>query len=75
MVPGLVGTGGLADDGKRFYSDGSFSVEVGEAKGGGLEEGGLGIGRERRLADDRKRFYSDGRFIIGDGQAKEEDLE
>ena len=35
-------------------------LEVGEAKGGGLEEGGVGIGREGRLADDGKRFC-DGR--------------
>ena len=43
--------GGPADDGKRFSSDGRFILEVGEAKGGGLEEGGVGILRERRLAD------------------------
>ena len=41
----------LADDGKRFSSDGRFIVEVGEAKGGGLEEGGVGILRGGRLAD------------------------
>ncbi len=30
-------------------------------KGGGLEEGGLEIGPDRRPADDGKRFRSDGR--------------
>ena len=40
-----------ADDGKRFQSDGRCILILSEAKGGGLEEGGLEIGRARRLAD------------------------
>ena len=60
-VPLLRQVSVLVFDGKRFSSDGRFIVEVGEAKGGGLEEGGVGILRGRRLADDGKRFC-DGRF-------------
>ena len=47
----LDALGRSADDGKRFLSDGRFIVESSEAKGGGLEEGGLGIVRDRRSAD------------------------
>ena len=50
------GPKGPADDGKRFSSDGRFIVEVGEAKRGGLEEGGVGVLREGKLADDGKRL-------------------
>ena len=56
---------GPADDGKRFSSDGRFILEVGEAKGGGLEEGGVGIERDRRLADDGKRFCDERCITIG----------
>ena len=58
----------LADDGKRFQSDGRCILILSEAKGGGLEEGGLEVGRGRRLADDGKRFSSDGRFVISSAQ-------
>ena len=37
------GPKGLADDGKRFPSDGCCILISSEAKGGGLEEGGLGV--------------------------------
>ena len=41
----------LADDGNRFCSDGGFILISSEAKGVGLEDGGLGIGRGGRLVD------------------------
>ena len=42
---------GMEDDRKRFYSDGRCILISSEAKGGGLEEGGREIVRDRRLAD------------------------
>ena len=43
--------GRLADDGKRFSSDGRCSGVCSVEKGGGLEEGGLEIDPDGREAD------------------------
>ena len=65
-MPGSDLAGGLADDGKRFSSDGRCIcrwVDEIEEWGGGLGEGGCQIVRGRTVADDGKRFSSDGRFV------------
>ena len=47
MAPGKQGP---ADDGKRWYSEGSYVLFVIQ-RGGGLGEGVCQVGPDRRLAD------------------------
>ena len=56
-------TGGLADDGKRFYSDGRCPSNCSSLIGGGLGEDGAPADRAQRLADDGKRFLAWDRCI------------
>ena len=60
---GFHRTATLADDGKRWYSDGHciFALRQHLMKGFAWKGERLGVVPDRNLTDDGKRWYSDGR--------------